>query len=207
MKLNLLMEFQEKYEKFEILVSKKDPDAEPFKSKYEAAAVLLKLKTDIINLIDSCHDIDASERLTAMLAAVWLSLGVISYETETLSGSATELKNVLDITKDKALHPRFVLVRLSALNHLGVLYSMLEQPEKSKQYLEEAECLYKEFTELDDAPEAFRVQDLFKADTSDLTSPRSKAESDLEKGHTLTLYYLAQVCTSFHLNSWVWVCC
>ncbi|XP_034247264.1 KIF-binding protein [Thrips palmi] len=192
-KVNYLMEIQEKYEKVEELLCQKDPETEPYRSKYAAAEVLSQIKTDVITLIDSFHDSNASEILSGMLAAVWLGLGVISYETETLSASAEELKNVLDITKEKPLHPRFVILRINALNHLGVLYSMLEQPEKSKQYLEEAESLYKQFTEQHDPPEAFRVQDLFKADKSDLTSPRSKAESDLEKSHTLTLYYLAQI--------------
>lgn len=194
-KVNYLMEIQEKYEKVEELLSKKDPESEPYKSKYAAACLLSFLKTDVVHLIDSFKNNDDNERLSAMHAAIWLSLGVISYETEDLSTSAEELKTAVDLTKAKPLHPRFVIVRINALNHLGVLYSMLEQPLKSKEYLEEAERLYKDFTELEEPQQAFRVEDLFKADISDLTSPRTKAESDLEKSHTLTLYYLAQVRT------------
>ena len=195
-KVNYLMDIQEQYEKVQTLLSQKDPDSEPYKSKYAAASILSLLKTEVTKLIDSYPDCEDSERLNAMLAAIWLNLGIISYETEALSSSSDELKNVINITKDKPLHPRLVIVRINALNHLGVLYSMLENPEKSKDYLEEAERLYKEFSEQEVPQEAFRVKDLFKAYSSDSTSPRSRAESDLEKCHTLTLYYLAQVCVS-----------
>lgn len=193
-RVNYLMDIQEKYEMVEVLLSQKNPDSEPYKSKYAAASILSHLKTEVTKLIDSFRDGEDSERLSAMLAGIWLNLGIISYETEALSSSSDELKNAVNITKDKPLHPRFVIVRINALNHLGVLYSMLEEPEKSKVYLEEAESLYKQFSEQEVPLEALRVQDLFKANSSDSTSPRSKAESDLEKSHTLTLYYLAQVC-------------
>lgn len=204
--VNCLMNIQETYEKVKELLSKKDPDSEPYRSKYAAASLLSQLKTEVTKLIDNFHENEDCERLSAMLAAIWLSLGVISYETDALSAGAEELRNAVDVTKDKPLHPRFIIVRINALNHLGVLYSMLEQPQKSKEYLAEAEKLYKDFTEQVEPKEAYRVEDLFKAQGSEFTSPRSKAESDLEKSHTLTLYYLAQIYGTLqdHLQSAVY---
>ncbi|KAE8752576.1 hypothetical protein FOCC_FOCC000698 [Frankliniella occidentalis] len=204
--VNCLLDIQEKYSMVETLLSLKDPETEPYKSKYAAGALLSILKTEVIQLIDGCCEDEFCERLSSMLAAIWLSLGIISYETDALSESSEELKKSLEITKDKSMHPRFVIPRINALNHLGVLYSMLEQPQKSKEYLEEAEDLYKKISELKDPIEAFGIDDLFKADTSDLKSPRSKAESDLEKSHTLTLYYLAQIYGTLedHLKSSVY---
>ncbi|KAK3927712.1 KIF-binding protein [Frankliniella fusca] len=204
--VNCLMDIQEKYSMAEELTSLKAPETEPYKTKYAASAMLSILRTEITQLIDGSRDEEFLERLSAMLAAIWLNIGIISYETEDLSASSEELKKSLEITKDKAMHPRFVITRINALNHLGLLYSMLEQPQKSKEYLEEAEDLYKNLSELKDPIEAFGISDLFKADTSDLKSPRTKAESDLEKSHTLTLYYLAQIYGTLedHLKSSVY---
>lgn len=204
--VNYLMDIQEKYEMVEQLLSTKDPHTEPYKSKYAAAVMLKLIRTEVSELIDNIGDEESCERLSAMLAATWLRLGVISYETEDLSTGKVELGTAIEVTNAKPLHPRFIIVRISALNHLGVLYSYLEEAEKSKRYLEESERLYKEFTDQDEPKEAIRVEDLFKANASDATSPRSKAESDLEKSHTLTLYYLAQIYGSLkdHLRSAVY---
>lgn len=196
-KVNCLMNYEDRFKDIKDLLSRKNPDTEPYKFKYAAISALSHLQTDLTKLIDNCHDNDDNyERLSAMLAATCLKLGVTTYETGDLSAGTEELKHVLKLTKEKALHPKFVVVRINALNDLGLVYSMLDQPKRSQEYLEEAEELYKEYTEQDEPKQAYCIEHLFEVHESDIIPAQSKAESALEINHTLTLYYLAQVSAS-----------
>lgn len=86
--------------------------------------------------------------------------------------------------------PSFVLVALTALNQLGLLWSERENLEHSKEYLERAEKLYNDFKATKQMPAD--MTDLYK-----VCKDNSPTDSlvILEKAHTLTLYYLAQVFT------------
>lgn len=69
---------------------------------------------------------------------------------------------------------------------MGILGSTRQKIEESKQYLVQAESLYQEFKNLNISP--LTISDIFGTEIE-----QGKGEINLEKIHTLSLYYLAQV--------------
>lgn len=183
------VDLQEKYEKIKKLIeedSKLDPENEPYLSKYAARQLLISMKANLEKLLDQSDE--NSEKLTAMLGAVWYYLGMISVDTEELSAGETQLNKSITLVENYLLKPKFVLVMLNALNQLGILWSHRDDSEKSKEYLERSQRLYADFKDLKIAPVCF--SDLFRS-----SGENNEEESYmyLEKTHTLTLYYLAQI--------------
>lgn len=73
---------------------------------------------------------------------------------------------------------------------IGLLSKISNNKNIFVRYLQQAEQLYTDYVDqVSDQP--VDVYDLFT--TPDSCQPQTKAESPLEKVHTLTLYYLAQV--------------
>ncbi|GLV31337.1 uncharacterized protein CBL_11068 [Carabus blaptoides fortunei] len=183
------VDLQEKYEKIKKLIeedSKLDPESEPYISKYAARQLLISMKANLEKLLDQSNE--NSEKLTAMLGAVWYYLGMISVDTEELSTGEIQLNKSISLVENYSLKPEFVLVMLNALNQLGILWSHRDDSEKSKEYLERSQKLYADFKDLNIAPVCFN--DLFRS-----SGEKNEEESYmyLEKTHTLTLYYLAQI--------------
>jgi tetratricopeptide (TPR) repeat protein len=187
----VLVDLQEKYDKVRKLLdedSKRDPASEPYRSKYAASAILTDMKSILVKLLED----SSSLKYKAMLGVVSLNLGLISIDTEELSTGEEQLMNCVDSLYDGAHKPEVILILMTALNQLGILWSERGDPEKSKEHLERAENLYKEFTK--DAScciAAVPFHDLFR--TSSPETPQPDAENMLEKLYTLTLYYLAQI--------------
>jgi len=195
----ILINIQNKYDKARKLITEesiKDPPTEPYRSKYAAAEILQELRSTLSSLIQDIPPENAAElkKFNTLLAAVWLVLGTISMDTENLSASGEELQNAIKLLEDTALDPACIIVHISSLNQLGILWSMLDQPQKSKVYLEQSEKLYLDFTSQEEVPNVCDIDDLFKNNNHGTPLPsKSMTVGPLEKSHTLTLYYLAQV--------------
>ncbi|XP_067009933.1 KIF-binding protein [Anabrus simplex] len=203
----VLIDLQEKYEKVRKLLeedSKRDPETEPYRSKYAASKILTAMKTKLVKILDD-NGSDSSDylRLKAMLGVVWLNLGTVSVDTEELSTGEEQLSNCVESLSDHFIEPECIIVVLSALNQLGILWSQRDQPKRSQEYLEKAEKLYKDYTTEVNTPPV-DIHDLFCL--SDSETPQIDSETSLEKIHTLTLYYLAQIYGSLndHLKSAVY---
>ncbi|KAK4887585.1 hypothetical protein RN001_003856 [Aquatica leii] len=185
------VDLQEKYEKVKKLIeedSKLDPANEPYISKYNAKQLLIGMKANIENLLRSqAPDTKEYIKLTAMLGTTLLYLGRISIETEELSAGEKHLKKCLDTITPYEMEPDVILVVLNLLNEFGCFWSERE-PENSKGYLEKAEQLYKQFKETSLVP--IDIHYLFQVNPEHDTELSFK---NLEKVHTLTLYYLAQI--------------
>ncbi|KAF5294524.1 hypothetical protein FQA39_LY13378 [Lamprigera yunnana] len=185
------VDLQEKYEKVKKLIeedSKLDPVNEPYLSKYNAKQLLIGMKANIENLLRSqIPDTKEYVKLTAMFCTVLLYLGRISIETEELSVGEKHLKKCMEVASKYKTNPEVILVYLNLLNEFGFLWSE-KNPENSKGYLEEAEQLYKEFKGTGNTP--IDIHTLFQANSQE---PSESGASDLEKVHTLTNYYLAQI--------------
>lgn len=182
---------QENYEKVRKLIdedSKHDPESNPYTSKYAALAILLSMKSNIEEILQSISNTEQKIKYEAMLGAVLLNIGIINMETEELSASEETLTAALDILETNSLAPQTVVALISVYNHLGILKSYREETPISENRLNKAESLYRDFKKLEIHP--WDIAELFKADEEDTSEPTGK---DLEKAHTLTLYYLAQV--------------
>ncbi|XP_075225325.1 KIF-binding protein [Lycorma delicatula] len=188
-----LIDLAEKYEKVETLLeeSRRDPETEPYKSKYAAMKILKEMKSKLVGLLDDIRSSDVLyERLKAMLGAVWLSMGTVSVDTEELSSGEEYLSNCLKSLEENSLKPCNILIVLSSLNQLGILWSNRGENEKSHGFLIQAEQLYNEYHEqVDEIPN--EICNLFSM--NEKPKLQTKAEKSIEKIHTLTLYYLAQI--------------
>ncbi|XP_046387888.1 KIF-binding protein isoform X2 [Ischnura elegans] len=214
--VELLTTLRDKYEKVRRLLedSKKDPEDDPYRSKYAAREILNDIKSILVKILDDVGDIGDGEtsgehnhmpgvfHLWSLLGITWLNLGTIAVETEEISTGEEQLMQCLKcIPEEKWLEPKAVLVILCTLQQLGILWAQRDNAEKAKGFLERAEKLYSEFRELSSSPPVDMVQ-LFNIglnkDPDDereenQTNKILSSENSMEKAHTHTLYYLAQV--------------
>ncbi|CAB3366462.1 Hypothetical predicted protein [Cloeon dipterum] len=191
--MDVQLELQDKFEKVSKLLneeSKLDPPNNPYRSKYKAQTILNEMKTLITYHMDDLASDDAERpRIHAMLGSVLLNLGVTSLDVEELSTGEEQLNNCIDTMEEFRLHPLCIIFVLNALNQLGILWSERDDPKRSLELLGLAEQTYKDFkADQQGASKAVSPYDLFS--TSD---KKDDGEENLEKTHTLTLYYLAQV--------------
>ncbi|XP_071439652.1 KIF-binding protein [Hetaerina americana] len=214
--IELLTTLREKYEKVRRLLedSKKDPEDDPYHSKYAAREILNDIKSSLVKILDDVGGMGDGEgngdhlhvpgvfRLSSLLGVMWLNLGTIAVETEEISTGEEQLMQCLKcIPEEKWLEPEAVLVILCTLQQLGILWAQRDNAEKAQGFLERAEKLYNEFRELSSPPPVDMVQ-LFNfganKDNGDdnehnETNKILSGENAMEKAHTHTLYYLAQV--------------
>lgn len=165
--------------------AKNDPETEPYKSKYAAMEVLKNMQNLLFNSVDNAKQ--QEDEVTSMLAVVYLNQGIIAIETEELKTGEDELMNCIGVLKTDQIKPDTVLVTIGALNQLGILWSKRDQASKAEEYLEQAEKTYKDFVSSDSVPVS--MSSIFEIKDSE----EPPAKEILEKLHTLTLYYLAQI--------------
>ncbi|GBP73545.1 KIF1-binding protein [Eumeta japonica] len=124
----------------------------------------------------------------AMLGAVYLHMGVIDMETEELTSSEEILTEALNLLEPKSMEPEIVLILLNVYNNLGILWSNRDknESEKAKFYLLKAKKLYEDFKCTLQMP--IPAEAIFSDSDRNIDSHLM-----LEKAHTLTLYYLAQI--------------
>lgn len=191
---NTFEDFHQKYLKIQNLLdeeSKRDPESEPYRSKYAANEVLNEMKLNLTNLLDSCQSDDPlHDKYESMLGAVLLTLGTVAMETEELTAGEQYLNQCLQILEDKAMSNKNIVIYISTLNQLGYLWSQRGDSTKSHDYLQQAEQLYADYKDQSNETPV-EVSELFGVKTQQ--EPEKRSENFLEKQYTLTLYYLAQV--------------
>ncbi|KAF4514195.1 UNVERIFIED_CONTAM: hypothetical protein B566_EDAN019394 [Ephemera danica] len=207
---DVISNLQEMYEKTRRLIdedSKNDPETDPYRSKYKAAGILNEMKSILTNNLDSIpadtvENFDQAKiKVVCMLGFVLLQLGIISYETEEMSTAEEQFSKCAALLTPYIKHPFCIITMMNTLNQLGILWSERGDTTKALDYLEKCESLYKDFNTAsrDMWPHPVSVGELFTEDSND-------AEAELEKTHTFTLYYLAQVYGALkeHLRSAVY---
>ncbi|XP_030753538.1 KIF1-binding protein [Sitophilus oryzae] len=187
------VDLQEKYEKVIKLLSegpKSDPENEPYLSKYSARQILVGMKANLENLLRSRESEATAEsiHLTAMQATVYYYLGLVAIETDETSTGEKHLEKCKEIIEKHENTPEGILVSLMTYNQFGILWS-LRDLDKSKMYLEKADKLYGDFISSNKVP--IDIKDLFESNIE--VYHVAIAFKNLEKAHTLTLYYLAQI--------------
>lgn len=161
--------------------SKKDPENEPYKSKYEARTLLLELEQHLLQLIENATD---KAYVDNRLAVTYYLLGSICYDVEEPHhGDDYTSKSISCISNDP-LQPERIICYLSSLNLIGYAACKYDKLELSLEHLEKAEALYKIYKDKFSFAKEFGT--LFGIeDHNDVNG--------LEKCHTQTLFYLAQV--------------
>ncbi|KXJ82756.1 hypothetical protein RP20_CCG011376 [Aedes albopictus] len=188
-----LSDIREEFEKAHQKIdedSKNDPPTEPFRSHYAARDILQAVQRKLKNLRESLDEgSDAELTVRCILANVLKDIGRISIFTEELSNGELVLKEALELVKEDKESAAGVNGYIEVLNQLGILYCNRGSFEESKAILEQAMENYASVKSLADF-EPLTISDLFG--TKDEIE-KGKGQLLLEKNHTLTLYYLAQV--------------
>ncbi|XP_043230360.1 KIF-binding protein-like [Amphibalanus amphitrite] len=186
------------YEKFQKAMhlleveSPKDPEEEPYKSKYAARDLLNEIKFQLERHIEQS---DVITEAGHQLAAVLFYLGYISVETDEPSAGEQLLEEA--VRAAPALGPCTVLSTLNALNQLGLVWSRRGEHNRSQHYLQTAETVYQKYKEQVtlkpvDLPDLFRPSRSDGEEKTDDSKEGRSGLTKLEELHTLTLYYLAQ---------------
>lgn len=123
-----------------------------------------------------------------MLGAVYLYLGMVSIDTEEVSTGEKHLEKCKEIIEKYEIRSEFIMITLNMYNQFGIILSERE-PETSKLYLEKGEQLYRDFKLSGAVP--LDINDLFHTNLE--TQSSDNTWKNIDKIHTLTLYYLAQI--------------
>ncbi|XP_058818849.1 KIF-binding protein [Topomyia yanbarensis] len=187
-----LSDIREEYEKAHKKIdedSKNDPPTEPFRSHYAARDILQNVRRKLKDLLEVLDvGSDAALTVRCILANVLKDIGRISIFTEELSNGELSLKEALELISDDTEKPHAVNAYIEVLNQLGILYCNWGNFEESNRYLDKAKEAYEEGKRRQIEP--LTMSDLFG--TKDEIE-KGKGLQLLERIHTLTLYYLAQV--------------
>ncbi|KAJ1143244.1 hypothetical protein NDU88_009555 [Pleurodeles waltl] len=185
--------------------SKRDPDTDPFRSKYSARELLNEIKAQIgqqeLGREEQASSPDPADSpggiLTIRLAVIELQLGVNHTETEELSAGEEHLVNSLRLLEPYRLRLECVSAYVQAQNNLGILWAGRGEIQVAQTYLESAESLYIQYMKQIGRP-PLDLHEHFMEEEERLTE--QERFKRFERVHTHTLYYLAQVYKHLELN-------
>lgn len=188
---DFLDDLREKYIKVRKLLDSREDETvagseSTLKRKNEAVDILKEMQ---IKLEDALNDESKrDDQLTVMLAIVWLDIGIVSIDNEELKAGEENLMRCGDALSGKEATPQGVLPALSALNQLGIVWFQWTEPTKAESFLNQAEEIYKKYKS-SEKPKPVAMASIFGVEDDKEPSP----DEVLDKLHTLTLYYLAQI--------------
>lgn len=191
-----LSDFKENYfEKAHKLIeeeSRNDPESDPFKSHYNARTILQEAETNLKNILNDFDgsEINAKDEFTykIILGNVQKDIGKICIFVEEQNAGEKKLQQSLELLEDFKSEPEVIICYVDALNQLGILWSTRQNTNESMRFLVKSEELYKQFQDQSEKKEALTIYDVFGTEVE-----VGKGMLSLEKIHTLTLYYLAQL--------------
>ncbi|XDV50236.1 hypothetical protein PO909_019324 [Leuciscus waleckii] len=198
--------------------SKKDPENNPFRSKYKARDLfkeihcsLKKNQIEEEGEVDNGADSESSQTgdgepgndfgkayagdspaglRVARLAVVQYHLGVNHIETEELSAGEEHLMTCMKLIDKCTTTRENVSLFIQARNQLGILWAGRDEIEKAQGFLEIAETMYLLYMKEDGQP-PLDLQDFFVPQGEELSQQEKTRR--FEMAYTHTLYYLAQV--------------
>ncbi|XP_043469147.1 KIF-binding protein-like [Leptopilina heterotoma] len=184
----LLLELKDKYAQVRKLLDSDDKivdETKPYKNKYAAIEILKEMQSSLLKT--SSNVIKEENDVNTLLAIISLNLGIVYVETEELKLGEEFFMNCIDNLSENETLPQRIIPMISALNQLGILWSQRNQASVSKTFLERAKDIYKKFMMREKEP--INMSKLFLVEIVN----EEEAKTVLEKLHTLTLYYLAQI--------------
>uniref|UniRef100_A0A6V7LLG8 KIF-binding protein n=1 Tax=Bracon brevicornis TaxID=1563983 RepID=A0A6V7LLG8_9HYME len=187
-----LDEFREKYMKVRKLLDEPQDESNPgqgpdIHTKNKATGILKELQNKLEDLINNSPE--SPKRLRSTLSIVYLNIGLICIDNEELKDGEENLMRCTEVLKGLELEPEGILPFLSCLNQLGIIWFQWSEFEKSKTFVERAEDSYKKYKEKEPFEEPIGMSEMFGIENPEEPPPNHV----LEKLHTLTLYYLAQI--------------
>ena len=172
--IEVAVKFAEVMQECDRLCAVKDPTEEPFKSKYAAERALKSLASTLTD--DRVAEIAGPdepivEALLDLRARLAHRRGVIAVETEDPAKAEGLLEDAVTWLGARSGAPECVHALLDSCNQLGVVWTNRSDPEKAMPHLERAMRVYEDL---------------------DPKDPHAKTP-DIERAHTNTVFYLAQV--------------
>ncbi|KAM5142445.1 KIF-binding protein [Mantella aurantiaca] len=174
--------------------AKKDPENEPYRSKYRARELLREVRAVLGAEEESGEhrDEDGHRILAARRAVIEYRLGVNHTDTEEMSAGEEHLMKGTRILERYRLSHDCVSTYIQAQNNLGILWADRGEILIAQRYLESAESLYCQYMKKIGKP-PIDSDEHFTPEEQKLTEQeRSKR---FERVYTHTMYYLAQVYT------------
>ncbi|CAL4064815.1 unnamed protein product, partial [Meganyctiphanes norvegica] len=171
--------------------SKNDPVSEPYKSKYASREIFEELKSCLNKKLDEYVDEQDLHKTQSRLGIVIHHLGIIAVDTEEISTGEEYLLKALGLVDDVGVAPTTVNLAVSCHNQLGILWCQRSDIQKAKEHLDHAADVYHHYHKQTMKSPA-TMHSLFAVDSDKMCSDESGSKA-LEKLHTHTLYYLAQV--------------
>ncbi|XP_078499337.1 KIF-binding protein [Lissotriton helveticus] len=205
---SLIKNLRDKYQRSLLLSeeeSKKDPDTDPYRSKYSARELLNEIKGHMgqldVGREEQANGPDPADSpagiLIIRLAVIELQLGVNHTETEELSAGEEHLVNSLRLLEPYRLSQECVSAYVQAQNNLGILWAGRGEIQVAQTYLESAEILYIKYMKQIGRP-PLELHEHFMGEEERFTE--QERFKRFERVHTHTLYYLAQVYKHLELN-------
>lgn len=176
---------KEKYQEVQKLLREREQKCDPNKI-YERKTKAIEILMEILEALTHCK-----ETLCTVAAAIThLNIGILQADLEDTPLATEYFRKCIDLLEESKLTPEGILPAISANNQLGLIYAQRGSYEEAKDFLKQAEGLYIKFTE------DIRLDPVHMVTIMGIEEIEGDlcAESILEKLHTLTLYYLAQVC-------------
>lgn len=171
--------------------SKSDPVSEPYKSKYAAREIFEELKSCLNKKLDEYVDEQDLQKTQARLGIVIHHLGIIAIDTEEFSTGEEYLLKAIGVVEDVGVLPTTINLAVSCNNQLGILWCQRSDTAKAKEHLDCAAEKYHHYHKQTMKSPA-SMHSLFAQESDEWSSAESGIKA-LEKLHTHTLYYLAQV--------------
>lgn len=184
-----LSDLKEKIEQAQKLVEDcKSDSLEPYKNHYKARELLIDLEAKLEKIISTTSDQQDLVVYRSILGNVLTDIAKINSFVEESNQSEVFLNKSLDLLSEHQLEPEAIIPFIETLNQLGILWSKLQDNDKSRDFLLKGEKAAKAFKDTDKKP--LTIFDVLG--TSDEIE-KGKGEESFEKTCTLTFFYLAQV--------------
>ncbi|XP_015121418.1 protein KBP homolog [Diachasma alloeum] len=187
-----LEELREKYLKVRKLLDEPQDESNPGEgpdtaTKNRAIVILNQMKSKLESILNNSSS--PPKRIRPSLAVVCLNIGLICIDNEELKDAEESLMRCTEVLKTLELTPEGILPFLSTMNQLAIIWFQWSDFEKAKTFVERAEDFYGKYKALEPPEVPVGMSEVFGIENAEEPAPNHV----LEKLHTLTLYYLAQI--------------
>ena len=115
---------------------------------YQATKILRTVETDVADIMTDMSE-ERTEKEIMTFALMHVNLGLVYIDAEDFKAAEEQFMKYLNLVKGKEQQQELVTPVLSALNYLGLIWTIWNEPAKAKMFLDKAEQIYKDFTSSD----------------------------------------------------------
>ena len=172
--------------------NKEAPEFEPYIHLYAARDILEKSIKEIeTKLKNDALSADQKHSLETDCIILKHHLGLNYNDTEERSQATPILSEVISyLTTSQSLRTKHIVILMKSINYLAIIWSSMQEEQKSKKYLDQNEQLYKECYSNDN------MALIAKTDVN-----------ELESEYTHTLFYMAQLYKNLNQTHKSAMCC